>query len=530
MINVQIPLTLPEIVASLASSFDKEAIRTEKEVVTYPEFEEKTNQIANGLRKKVIQKGTRIVLLAKDSAKSYELLFGCVKAQAVLVPIDWRLSALEILKIIQDSRAKLLFVDASFYSLIQGIEKELSAQLEIIGLDASKASNWIDYTIWRSSFKASFNALSYTSEDVVVQMYTSGTTGKPKGVQITNRSFFKLLDDMKTQHDDPWMDLKASDMILHSVPFFHIGGLWWGVQSLRSGATIVIQDTFYAQKALEYIEQFKINKIALHPVMIESLITDPECKTTDLSSLESLLYGGYRISLVSSTLLQRAKEILNCDFYQIYGMTETGCMATCLRPDDHNNTNSHLHKAVGRPLPGVTLKIMSTDHIEVPTQTIGEVYIHSPSNMIGYWNNDTETKKILSPDGWIRTGDAGYIDQDGYLFICDRIKDMIISAGQNIYPAQIEEVLSNHPAIKEIAVIGIPDDKWGETLKAFVVLNTRFILKKRELIKFANDKLATFEIPQSLEFLDALPRNSNGKVLKQALKKPYWDKKERQIN
>jgi len=519
--------TLSNSITDLSNRFhNKTAIIDHNTSLTYTEFDQYTNQIANGIIKEGIEPESRIAFLGKDSSINYQVLFGCAKAKTVLVPINWRLSAQEVLTIVNDAEAKILFVDQAFSLTISQIEKELSSVVKIIVYNQTD-STWTNFDQWKSLQENTFTPeFSYQSTDIVLQMYTSGTTGKPKGVQLSNNSFFKLLDTMKLEYNDTWMDINNTDAVLHAVPFFHIGGLWWGVQSIIAGSTMVIQETFIAWQALEYIEKYKISKVAMVPAMLQFILSEPNCNTTDLSSLKGFLYGG---SPINPPLLRRAIEILNCNFYQIYGMTETGNMAVCLRPEDHTDINLTRIKAAGKPLPGVSLKIINPDFTPVPTGSTGEICIKSPSNMVGYWKREQATTHTIV-NGWIRTGDAGYIDADGYVYVCDRIKDMIICSGENIYPAEVEAVLSEHEAIREIAIIGIPDENWGETAKAFIVLNTGFTLKKRELTKYARGKIADYKIPQSIEIIDALPVNANGKIMKRELRKPYWQEKERLVN
>lgn len=518
--------TLADTTALLSGFYkDKVAIVAQDKSLTYLEFDKCTNQIANGLLKEGVKPGARVAFLGKDSNINYEVLFGCSKAKAVLVPINWRLSPQEILAIIKDAEAEILFVDQAFYTIISQIKERLVPFVKIIEYNNSH-SVWSDYAQWKLMQEKTSLDLSYNTKDVVLQMYTSGTTGKPKGVQLSNDSFFSLLETMRSKHDDLWMNINSNDILLHCVPFFHIGGLWWGVQGLITGAILIMQETFIAWQALEYIEKHKITKVAMVPAMLQFILSEPNCDTTDLSSLKGVLYGG---SPINPPLMRKAMKVLNCDFYQIYGMTETGNMAVCLRPEDHIDTSKGCIKAAGKPLPGVALKVITPDFIDVPLGTIGEICIKSPSNMIGYWKREDATKDTLI-DGWIRTGDAGYLDTDGYVYICDRIKDMIICSGENIYPAEVEAVLSEHKAIKEIAIVGIPDERWGEIAKAFIVLNIGYSLKKRELINYARGKIADYKIPQSIEIVESLPRNSNGKIMKRVLREPYWKEKERLVN
>ena len=266
--------------------------------------------------------------------------------------------------------------------------------------------------------------------------------------------------------------------------------------------------------------------MALVPAMIQFCLTEPSCKTSDLSSLQYILYGG---SPITPTLLKQALEVFKCHFFQIYGMTETGNCAVTLRPADHDVTGLKRKDAAGKPFPGVEVKIVDQQGNTLPAGKTGEIYIKSPSVMLGYWKNESATNETLS-EGWIRTGDGGYMDDEEYIYVCDRIKDMIICAGENIFPAEIEAALSEHEGVSEVAVIGVPDELWGEAVKAFVVLKPNYTIKQRELINFLRSRIADFKVPKTISFVESLPRNPSGKVLKRVLREPFWQGRERHVN
>jgi len=292
------------------------------------------------------------------------------------------------------------------------------------------------------------------------------------------------------------------------------------------GGRGVVLNTFVPWEALELIGKYQITKVAMVPAMIQFCMAEPTFETTDFSSVQGFLYGG---SPIAPALLRKAMDAFQCGFFQIYGMTETGNMAVCLRPEDHDLNNEVRLKAAGKPLPGVEVKITNPNGELVLPNQIGEICIKSPSRMIGYWNRDEATQETLN-EGWIRTGDAGYQDEEGYIFVCDRVKDMIIYSGENLFPAEIEAVLSEHEAVAEVAVIGVPSEQWGEIPKAFIVQKPGYALKKKEMRAFAKERMADFKVPRSFEFIDKLPRNPSGKVLKRVLREPYWNTMERQVN
>ncbi len=509
--------TLAEVPYKQAELYHKKsAFLCGKEKLSFEQFDKRSNQVAQGILKEYIAPGSRIAFLGKDSFAGYEILFGLSKAKKVFLPINWRLAKEEVSFIIANSKTNLVFVNHEFLPLLEKINEEAHTTLKIIVIDGNPGKNYIDYTEWRSKQLTTHPCLEYDANDVVVQMYTSGTTGRPKGVQLTNNTFFQLLATMD-KIKDPWMELNQEDILLISLPIFHIGGMWWAIQGFLSGGTGVILETFQAWKALEAIEKHRITKVAMVPAMIQFSLLEPNIDHIDMSSVKGFLYGG---SPISTSLLIKAMQLFACDFFQVYGLTETGNMAVCLRPEDHTNTSEQLLKSVGKPLPGVSLKIVDTQHNVLPTNTIGEIWIKSPSNMVGYWENEIANKQTMI-DGWICTGDAGYLNEEGYVFVCDRIKDMIIYADENVYPAEIENVLGLHENVKEVAVIGVPDDKWGEIVKAIVVPKDKNVLNKRILTGFLKGKIADYKIPKSFSFIDLLPRNPSGKVLKNELRDSF---------
>ena len=467
--------TLPELSTKQAAFKANEvALIYEDEFFTYGQLDENSNRVAQGLLKLDLSPEARVAILAKDSLASYETLFGCAKSNTVLVTINWRLVAQEVLFILNDSQTEVLFVGAEFLPLVNQIKPDLPKVKTIVVIEPTDTTTTHqDYTAWKGQQPNQLPSLDYRPEDVVVQIYTSGTTGLPKGVQLAHYSFFRLMQGMQAQ-EDAWMDLNDRDTLLLSLPMFHIGGLWWVIQGMIAGGRGVVLNTFVPWRALELIAQYQITKVAMVPAMIQFCMAEPTFDTTDFSSVQGFLYGG---SPIAPALLRRAMDAFQCGFFQIYGMTETGNMAVCLRPEDHDLANETRLKAAGKPLPGVEVKVTDPAGELLPTGQIGEICIKSPSRMIGYWNRAEANEETLI-DGWIRTGDAGYQDEEGYIFVCDRVKDMIIYAGENLFPAEIEAVLSEHEAIAEVAVIGVPNEQWGETPKAFVVQKPGYQLKR----------------------------------------------------
>lgn len=367
--------------------------------------------------------------------------------------------------------------------------------------------------------------LEHHSYDVVVQIYTSGTTGHPKGVLLPNSSFFAIAKAMEACRDH-WINWTDETVSLLFVPTFHIGGLWWLIHGLAQGSTNVVLRGFEPAAILRAIGEYQVNKTCMVPAMMQVLLAEPATHRTNFHSLDTIVYGG---SPISAQLLKRAMTVFDCDFCQIYGMTETGNMAACLRPSYHKQEDDPHLRSVGRPLPGVEVLVLDAHRKPVGSGVVGEIAIRSAARMQGYWGLLDTTEAVMS-DGWIMTGDAGYQDEDGFIYLSDRIKDMIICAGENIYPAEIEHVIRLHPGVMEVAVIGIPDNLWGEVVKAIVIPTPGATIDAAGVIQHARKHLAEFKVPRSVEFVDQLPRNASGKILKAQLREPYWRQQERRIN
>lgn len=492
--------------------------------ITFEDLDRSANRVANGLLHLGLKNDDRVALFAKDRIESFEILIGVTKSKKVLVSINWRLALPELTFIINNSGATVAFIGYEFESSIPQL-KINCPEVRFWCIVGSNDSSSSEFKTWRDSQLDTLILQEYAPNDVAVQLYTSGTTGSPKGVQLAHRTFFDLIQGMNSQGDE-WMGIGQKDILLLSLPSFHIGGLWWAIQGYLAGATCIITDVFIGWKAIELITQHRVSKIAMVPAMLQVILAEPAIHNADLSSVTGVLYGG---SPISCNLLLAAKNIFHAEFFQIYGLTETGNMAVCLRPDDHDWKNAKRLQAAGKPLPGVELKVLDDAGNTLPANRSGEIWLKSPSRMIGYWQNETATRETLI-DGWIRTGDAGYMDEDGYLFVNDRMKDMIIYAGENLFPAEIETSLLEHPSIAEVAVIGVPDERWGEVPKAFVVLRPGSIATAKDLNRFMRSKVADFKIPKTYHFVESLPRNSSGKILKRQLREQFWKGLERQVN
>ncbi|TMQ06896.1 MAG: long-chain-fatty-acid--CoA ligase [Deltaproteobacteria bacterium] len=516
--------TLPELLRRQARERPtRPAIVSGDRTVSYAALDAAASRVANALIADGVIPGARVALLARDSDASYAVLFGCAKAGAVALSVNWRLAPREIAFILQDAQAELVFVGRDFAAQLASVRAELPGVRRIIAM--SSDGDGPTLYDWLAGHGDGDPGVPCGPDDVVFQLYTSGTTGSPKGAQLAHRSLFALLDDLARERD-PWIEWTPRDVLLLPLPSFHIAGVWWMVRCLAAGATCVVMEGFVGWQVLDHIARHRVTKLCAVPAMLAVLLAEPGCRTTDFSSLTHVIYGA---SPVAQALLEQALATFGCAMVQIYGMTETGNVAVSLRAEDHTLPGNPRMRSAGRALPGVTLKIIDPQGRVLPPRQIGEICIHSRANMVGYWHLDQATAETLQ-DGWIHSGDAGFLDEGGYLFIQDRVKDMIIYAGENIYPAEIENALHDHPAIAEVAVIGVPDHRWGETVKAVVVLRPGAAATAEDIIGFARARIAEFKVPRSVDFAAALPRTPSGKLKKAELRAPYWKGRERQVN
>lgn len=495
---------------------DAVALSFEGKETTYRGLDRASNQVANGLIAAGVKPTGRVAILDKNSDAFFSVLFGAAKANAVLVPINARLAAPEIAFVINDAGAEVLFVGEAFLEALAKIQSELITTRRIIVLDGS-------YAAWRDSQIASDPGMVSQFDDVCVQMYTSGTTGHPKGVQLTHRNFSLT----SPRVFDLWGDWTPDDRLLITMPLFHIAGAGTGILGLLAGLKVTVLREFVPSLVLEAIQRDRITATFLVPAMILVLLSEKNIDQIDLSSLRRVIYGASPIPI---DLLKNALRVFKrTGFVQVYGLTETSGVVTALFPEDHARIDSEIMKSCGRAIDGVELRIVDALGEALPPREVGEVVCRTTRNMKGYWNRHDDTARTLKRE-WLYTGDAGYLDESGYLYIHDRIKDMIVSGGENIYPAEIESALFGHPDIADIAVIGVPDERWGEAVKALVVLRQGGVADAAGILLYAREHLAGYKIPKSIEFLSDLPRNPSGKVLKRKLREQYWQGHDRRVN
>jgi acyl-CoA synthetase (AMP-forming)/AMP-acid ligase II len=469
---------------------------------TFDQMNRTSTELAAGLTRELgIEPGDRVAILDKNSDDYIELLFALDKAGAVACPVNWRLTPPEVARVVGDAEPKALVVSEDLRQNADQVSVRVLGYGELTRVKGGDDPRRDD------------------EDRVTWQLYTSGTTGVPKGAMLTNRNLFAVLGGLP-------MEIKGFDEYgrsLVAMPLYHIGGCGWALGAMTAGCTAVITRDFIPQDILKVIVEQKVNTAFLVPAALLFLTSLPQSQGADYSSLKNIAYGA---SPITPELLKRSIQTFGCRFTQVYGLTETTGAVTYLQQEDHVGER---FLSCGRSGFGHELKVVGPDDKEMPYGEVGEIVYRGPGTMSGYWRKEGETHEAIR-DGWFHTGDAGTMDADGFIYIKDRIKDMIISGGENIYPAEVEAVLAGHPNVADVAVIGVPDDTWGETVKAVVIRKPGTELSADELIEWSKDKLAGFKRPHSVDFVEVIPRNPSGKVLKKDLRAPYWVGQERRVH
>ena len=504
---------------------DKPAIICDDRALSYAELDAESCRVANALLAAGVGPQDRVGYIGKNVSQYFTYTFGAAKLNAVTVAVNWRLAPPEMAYILNNAEVKVLLLEAEFASHLERMDLPGGPLVVIVGDPAVDGS----YENWISGQPATDPNYPSAADDTAVQLYTSGTTGLPKGAELSNRNFDAILGSISDV-----MGLTESSVLLHVLPLFHIGGSGVAMVGLHVGTTNVVHRDVDPSRIFADIPGHGITSGFLVPALLQLLPTIPGADEVDFSSLETILYGA---SPITEQALVASMALLKCKHAQAYGLTETTGAIVCLAPEDHDpgGPRSHLLRAAGTAVPGTELRIVDGEGKDLPDGEVGEIWSRTGQNMKGYWRNDAATAEAFPEGrdaqglGWFRTGDAGYL-QDGYLFIHDRVKDMIVSGGENIYPAEIENAIMAHPGVADVAVIGVPSDRWGETPLALIVPAPGADPSQDDIIAHCLERLARFKLPSQVERIETIPRNPSGKVLKTELRKPYWEGRDRKVN
>ncbi|HEV2568722.1 long-chain-fatty-acid--CoA ligase [Sphingomonas sp.] len=462
----------------------------------------------------------RVGYLGLNSIDYAVLMQAALRIGAVTVNINWRLVAREVAYIAEDAELALLVTEA------ERLPQITPGTVGRVLLVDAKHDGLPPFEAWIRGFAPDPDCHACEAHHGAIQLYTSGTTGAPKGAILTHGSLSAAMHQSRLLGED-WAAWVEEDVSLIAMPQFHIGGTGWTVNTLNAGATGILLGKPEIEDIIDAIERQRVTKMFAVPAVLAMILNHPRARGADLSSLTTLLYGASPIPL---DILKRSMALFpNARFVQMYGATETSGTIVYLPPEDHHVDGTPRMAGCGKPFPEVELRIADAAGNPLPRGQIGEVLVRSPLVMGGYHRLPDATAGAFVEGGWYRTGDAGYLDADGYLYLYDRVKDMIVSGGENIYPVEIENALHEHPGVRDCAVIGVPDPKWGEAVKAVVVPEPGREPQADELIAFARKRIAGYKVPKSIDFVDALPRNPSGKILKKELRRPYWPEGERRI-
>jgi len=520
-------MLIHQLIQFFARSFADELMISEKgRSFSFGSGNQHMDRIAGLLRSRGLSAGCRVAILGENSADHILLLFAAAQLGIVMVPLNFRLAVDELEYIIRDAEASLLLVTDPD-SLKKA--KKLSSRIEGIGVYSNFPSNVKSWNgeLENGEIEGVCAPEALAPNIPVLQLYTSGTTGKPKGVLLSHQNLLSLA----RQNSAGLVNRPghgSRDLII--APLFHVGGLATAVIALLAGGGVVLHRVFDPGAVVNALEQDGITAVFMVPAMIQALIHQVEdIRQRDFSRLKCITYGA---SPISETLLREAVSVFNCEFVQYFGQTETCGGVLSLTWNDHRAAlagQAELLRSCGRNMAGVGIRVCDRHGNELPAGKTGEFAIKSDTNMLSYWRLPQETQKTLK-DGWVYTGDAGYLDEDGYAFLRDRIKDMVVTGGENVYPAEVENILGGHPSILEVAVIGVPDEKYGEALLAVAALRPGASLTEDKLLEFCREKIAGYKIPRMLKIVEALPRNASGKILKTVLREPYWAGMDRSIS
>jgi acyl-CoA synthetase (AMP-forming)/AMP-acid ligase II len=478
--------------------------------VTYGDLDRRASQLASGLRALGAGPGDRVAFVGPNSAALLEVFHGAPRIGAVAVPVNHRLAAPELRDLLADAEPRLVIVDTDTAAALGSPADWLPPGCPL--LTTGEAGS---YQAWRDAAAAVDPGVVPHTDATQLMLYSSGTTGRPKGIELTGANLAYALGGLQET-----AAIDTDSVVLCPIPFFHIAGLGMALASAIDGGRLLLGDAGGPGGLLDLLVARRVSHAVAVPTVLQQVLALPGTAGADWSALRFLVYGA---APMPAPLLARVIEVFDCDCLQGYGLTESTGGACRLTPEDHRLAlagRPELLRSVGRVLPGTGLRIVDPKSGEdVSVGQRGEIWLAGPSVMRGYWRRPELTAEAVTPDGWLRTGDGGSLDDDGYVTLHDRLKDMIVSGGENVYPAEVESVLTAHPAVLEVAVVGVPDDRWGEVPFAWIVTRPdQRDIDAADILAWARDRLAHYKVPAAARFVDALPRNASGKLLKSVLR------------
>ncbi|MFQ5987647.1 MAG: long-chain-fatty-acid--CoA ligase [Dehalococcoidia bacterium] len=501
---------------------DRPAIIFEGKRFTFSELSERVNRLANALVDLGIEKGEGVAILQVNCNQYVEAYYAVAKIGAIFVPLNFRAKRDELVYMLNNSEATTLFVGERYVELVNSMRPDLPLVKHYISIEG-KQEGMLDYEELLASASDEEVFTDIADEDITMLMYTAGTTGLPKGVPLSHNSFgLYVLENVNPA------DPEIEETNLLTMPLYHVAGAQAMLAATYGGRSLAMMRQFEVDEWLETVQRERANRAMLVPTMLKRVIDHPDLDKYDLSSLKVITYGAAPMPF---EVIKKAIGLFpGVNFINAFGQTETASTITTLGPDDHiiEGTEEEKEKklrrltsSIGRPMSDVEMKIIDEAGNDLPPGEVGEIVARGPRVMSGYWKDAEKTAKAITADGWLHTGDMGYMDEEGYFYLAARADDLIIRGGENISPEEVENVLYSHPAVEEAAVIGVPDPEWGQEPRAIVVLKEGKTTTAEELIEFCRERMASFKRPRSVVFTDELPRTSTGKVLKRVLREEY---------
>lgn len=489
---------------------------------SYEKTNERINRLAQALAKLGVGKETRVGMLSVNLPQYIEAYFAAAKGGAIFVPLNFRAKAEELTYMINRADIKLLFVGKRYIGLIREILPHLTGLKQCIAVEGSE-EGMLEYEALISSAPDEEYFMEIEDTDTTILLYTSGTTGRPKAVPLSHESFSAYL----LANVDP-ADPEVEEKNILTVPLYHVAGMQGVLAAVYGGRTLILMRQFEVKEWMETVERERPDRAMLVPTMLKQLMDHPEFKTHDLSSLKIITYGA---AAMPFEVIQKAIEAFpGVSFINAFGQTETASTIAMLGPEDHDLSGSpeerekklkRLASSIGRPLPDVEVRIIDEEGNPLPPGVVGEIVVRGPRIMSGYWQDSEKTARAFTPDGWLRTSDLGYMDEEGYIYLSGRADDLIIRGGENISPREVEEALLAHPKVADAAVIAVSSLEWGQEPRALVVLHPGEEATAEELIEFTRSRLASYKCPRSVIFLPELPRNALGKLSRKKLAEEY---------
>jgi len=500
---------------------DRVAIIFEEKRLTFSQLNERVARLANALSNLGVKNGDRVAMLQVNCNQCVEAYFAVAKIGAIHVPLNFRAKGDELAYMLNSSEASVLFAGERYIDLTNSIKPDLTSVSHYISIDGQR-DGMLYYEDMISSSPAEGIVAEIDDDDTTILMYTAGTTGFPKGVMLSHNSFSIYVLENVTPADP---ELEERNTI--TVPLYHVAGIQAMMAAIYGGRTLLMERQFEPGAWMELVEKEKANRAMMVPTMLKQLLDHPDFGKRDLSSLKVITYGAAPMPL---EVIKKALDTFpGVSFINAFGQTETASTITTLSPADHVLDGSEEERgkklkrlsSIGKPMPDIEMKIVDEEGHELSSGETGEIVARGPRVMSGYWKDQEKTEKTIDTDGWVHTGDMGYMDEDGYFFLAGRTTDMIIRGGENIAPEEVEAVLHSHPKIEEAAVIGVPDEEWGEQPMAVVVIKKGEAAAPEEIMEYCRARIASFKRPRSVVFIYKLPRNPMGKVLKRVLREQH---------